>query len=438
MPIADLAIMVLLLAPLLVLSGLISGSETALFGLTYADRARLAKDRPNAARAANVLLERPRPLLTALLACNIVVNITYFSISSVLVVRLEENSRPAIAAAVAVCSVVMIILIGEIGAKLIATSQRQRFAALVARAWVAIMRVGWPFWEWLERGLISPLMRLVSSSGASSQTPGASTEALATVLASHAEDVDAHANPEDQARLLRILEIGQTRAREAMRPRSAVVTCSLDARPDALLDALQDAEELLITDPGEDTPAGWLPASAAVMHALGEGSSQRRGLLRPLVYVPEQATLDAALTQIGGGSVGRALVVDELGAYVGVLGLDDIAARLLAEPVGPVGHAVEQPRLVGLGCFEIPGDWPARGLLTDLDIPHPEAERLLARVSTVGGLMLAMLGRIPSEGDTVSLPGATMRVERIDGRVITTLVVAFEAVSGLSEEVRDR
>jgi putative hemolysin len=46
----------------------------------------------------------------------------------------------------------------------------------------------------------------------------------------------------------------------------------------------------------------------------------------------------------------------------------------------------------------------------------------------VGGLALALLGRVPEEGDTLELPGATLTVTGTEGRVVTRVEVRFHNV----------
>jgi CBS domain containing-hemolysin-like protein len=52
---------------------------------------------------------------------------------------------------------------------------------------------------------------------------------------------------------------------------------------------------------------------------------------------------------------------------------------------------------------------------------------------TVAGLILQLLGRLPDVGDEVTVPGAKLRVERLDGRRIDRI-----RLTPLAEETEDR
>jgi CBS domain containing-hemolysin-like protein len=64
--------------------------------------------------------------------------------------------------------------------------------------------------------------------------------------------------------------------------------------------------------------------------------------------------------------------------------------------------------------FERPGEGPVRG------------------VSTVAGLILLRLGRVPRVGDTVRLGNVDLRVESMDGRIIESVLVALRQGRGMA------
>ncbi|MEM8756642.1 MAG: CNNM domain-containing protein [Planctomycetota bacterium] len=429
---ATLLLAAALLVPLLLISGVVSGSETALFGLNHAARTRLRNQSPAAARAVGELLDRPRPLLTALLAANMLINVSYFSISSIFVVELEAGGSATAAAGLAVGSLVAIILIGEIGAKLLASTYRVGYCRLVASPWLLLMRLGWPTLSLVDRAVISPMIRIVGKPSGGSKIVGRSSETLAGVL-STAVELGEERSASDQRLILGVIRLGRTRVREAMSPRARVPTLPADAGPDEVLAAFRDRNNLLVLDSAE-RPVGWVHAPRYLARRRsGHAGKALTGVTTPCVFLPEQATLDAALTELRREQRDRAVVVDELGEFVGVLRVEDIANQLLDEPIAEATGELPPPTLVALGVFEVAGRWPARPLLIDLDIPHDQAERILARVSTVGGLMLGLLGRFPVLGDTASLPGATLTVAGVDGREITSLSIRFDSIDEAGE-----
>ncbi|MEO1584523.1 MAG: CNNM domain-containing protein [Planctomycetota bacterium] len=460
MPPTEIILAAILLPPMLLLSGLVSGSETAIFGIDHPSRARLANASPAAGQALAALQKYPRHLLAALLALNNVINITYFSVASVLGFGLERDGHTALAVALPIAALIGMILVGEITAKLFAASRTVAFCKAVAGLWLVIIRGGWPLWSSLDAFVIRPLVRLASSPRApTTDQPTASD--LAAILNAQPPDrppsEDPHPHPHhtqhadhqpaqhpahqsDQRLLAQIINLGDRRVRLAMRPRIEIPTLTLAADHDRVDATLRATSRALVLD-DSDRPLGWLSAIAYFAANQPQDPGARRRLVEPARFIPETATLDNALSQLREAGVDRAVVVDELGNTEGVIRIEDIVATLIEidadpnQPCAGVGaqpdahDRLDEPRLVALGTFAIPGRWPAQALLEDLDLPHDQAERLLSRLSTVGGLTLALLGRVPDQGDTIDLPGATLTVTRITGRVVDEVEVTFHAAA---------
>ena len=80
-----------MLPVLLVLSGFFSGSETALFGLSETQRMQIRRGTGVAARAVESLLAHQRMLLITILISNMTVNVLYFVISSILLMKSDAG-----------------------------------------------------------------------------------------------------------------------------------------------------------------------------------------------------------------------------------------------------------------------------------------------------------------------------------------------------------
>jgi Mg2+/Co2+ transporter CorB len=125
-----------LLPIVMAVSFLLSGSETALFGLDDDERARA----PARVRS---LLDKPQALLVALLSANLVVNILYFS----LVARLADGAEGHATLWWAGGALGALVVLCEILPKAIAWRLREGFAALVAPA-ARLLVLATTAWWW--------------------------------------------------------------------------------------------------------------------------------------------------------------------------------------------------------------------------------------------------------------------------------------------------
>ncbi len=142
-----------------------------------------------------------------------------------------------------------------------------------------------------------------------------------------------------------------------------------------------------------------------------------RTLLRPVLVVPETKHADDLLDEMRAARRQLALVIDEYGGTAGIVTLENLIEALVGriEEEPPIGADVPPPVTV-----EPDGSLMLDGLMR-LDELEEVADVKLAdevheQVDTLGGLVMAMLDRIPEVGDEVKVGSRTVRVEQLDGR----------------------
>jgi CBS domain containing-hemolysin-like protein len=131
-------------------------------------------------------------------------------------------------------------------------------------------------------------------------------------------------------------------------------------------------------------------------------------------------------------------VVDEYGGVEGIVTLQDVVDELLAglmeshdgsRRTGDGTEPAEAPSLAGAAAavpsrLEVPGDTPLHELAGHLGLPEWPAG---SGIVTVGGFIVARLGRVPEVGEEVVENGVLLRVIESDTRVV--LRVAVELVA---------
>ena len=128
--------------------------------------------------------------------------------------------------------------------------------------------------------------------------------------------------------------------------------------------------------------------------------------------VPETVRLGPLLVELRAQGMQMAVVVDEYGGTSGVVTLEDVIEELVGEVADE-----HDPRRAGVRPA-LDGSWSVPGLLrpdelteaTGVVVPDDGA------YETLGGLVMALLGRLPRAGDRAELPDVELVVERMDGR----------------------
>lgn len=417
----------IVLAVLLVGSAFASGSETALFGVTHGQRATLRRSNPTLARMVDALLSRPRELLMQVLLLNMVINVSYFIVTSVLTLRAESGLARV---AVSVVSLTTIILMGEVFAKLFASGATLLFLRIAAPVHLFIRKPISGLLRVLDVWVISPLARLVAPSSAEGEASDVTPEQLSKLISMSAGDgvIDRG----EQLVLTSIVEMGHLRVEQVMTPRVDMEWVT----PDVTLDELAEfcrrtgRTRTLVCERGLDDGMLGIVDARKVFEGI-----PIREAIRPVLYVPEQTRLDMLMEQLRESGRRVGVCVDEHGGVSGVITIADILKELLEELEHPDEHPAESIEDLGNGRWSVPGrlsirDWSV--LFKDRSlIAHTK------HVNTLGGLVMVLLDRLPEVGDRVRAGAIEMRVvsmneraiERIELRVLMPETEAAEGTS---------
>ncbi|WP_190278763.1 hemolysin family protein [Cellulomonas sp. B6] len=136
--------------------------------------------------------------------------------------------------------------------------------------------------------------------------------------------------------------------------------------------------------------------------------------------VPETVGLGPLLVDLRAQGLQMAVVVDEYGGTSGAVTLEDVVEELVGEV------ADEHDRTRSSLARQADGSWALPGVLRPDELHEATGLRVPedGPWETVGGLLMARLGRIPAEGDEVVEGHVRLVVERMDGRRVERVRVS--------------
>jgi CBS domain containing-hemolysin-like protein len=412
-----------LLPALLVVSGMASASETALFGVTPGEEARLRRAAPLAARAVESLRSRPRQLLGQVLLMNMLANTAYFIVTSVLTVR---AGSPTLKVAVSAGSVLAIVLFGEVFAKLLASSARVGFLRVAAPVHLGIRGVLGGFLAAFDRFVIAPLSRLAVPNA--SEPAPVTPEELGELIALSTREGALRGG--EQELLRSIVAFGGMRVREVMRPRVDIVWAERDAPRDALIEvcARSGHTRIPLCVGGPDgNVVGMLDATR---YMAGEPVQRASD---PVRFVPELARLDTLLERFRTEGTSAAVCVDEHGGVSGLITVADVVGVLVDSSSGPQGPDDADVERTGERSWLVPGRLPVRDMATAFGVK--DAVERAGRATTIGGLVVSLLGRFPAEGDAADLGDLRLRVAEVRDRTVLRVEVVLRERAGAARQV---
>jgi CBS domain containing-hemolysin-like protein len=141
-------------------------------------------------------------------------------------------------------------------------------------------------------------------------------------------------------------------------------------------------------------------------------------LIRQPIYVPESLSLEDMLVRFRREGFQMSIVIDEFGGTAGLVTIEDIVEEVVGEILDEFDQEIMPIQQIGNRQLRVRGDLLIDELnqLHDLKIAHPDAD-------TVGGLLMANLGRIVKPGDKIKLNDIVMEVETVKGLVVQTVFV---------------
>ncbi len=374
------------MAGLVVASAFFSSSEAALFSLDSRDRRRLATA-GQAGRTAHALLSDSDRLLTAVLFWNLVANLTYFTIASVVSLRLQDSGHRAQAGVFAVGSLLVLIVFSEMLPKSVAVLKPRALALLLGVPLAASVRLVDP---------ILPVLRTANLLSRRLFWPRFQPEPYLRVgdleRAVRMSTADAALIEQEQQVLQNIVLLSEIRADELMRPR----TRFLAFRPPVVLadlgGRLPPSEYLLVTEPDSEEVARAI-ALKNLSHVPAEDLQR---LAEPVAYIPWCMTTAEALETLLRGSWQVATVINEFGETIGIITLDDILDVIFSKTWSRSERLLSRAPLRQTA----PGVWQASGMTTLRRLARRFQVECPPRKSvTIAGVVQEVLQRLPEPGD---------------------------------------
>lgn len=411
---------------LLVLSGFFSGSETA---LTASSRAKLraqADKGSSGAETALKITENNEKLLGALLLGNNFVNILAASLATALFTRVFGDSGVALATLVMTLTV---LIFSEVLPKTYAITAPESTAAKVAPVVRLVVLVFAPV-----VAVVRVLVRAILTAF------GVRTNPDGAVLSYHEEIAGALAlghqegavQKEDRDRLLGALDLGHRTVEEVMLHRSKLETVDIDAPPAEIIAQSVNSPHSRLPA-WKDDPENIVgvihvrdlmrEVHRVVTEAGGDFSAVARldikAVAREPYFVPDTTPLDEQMRQFLQQRRHFGLVIDEYGALLGLITLEDILEEIVGEIVDEHDIPTEDPitRLES-GAIEIDGGMTIRDLNRAMDWSLPDDE-----ANTVAGLVIHEAQTIPDQGQVFQFHGFRFAVVERQGNRLTRLKI---------------
>ncbi|HKX68698.1 MAG TPA: hemolysin family protein [Intrasporangium sp.] len=140
-------------------------------------------------------------------------------------------------------------------------------------------------------------------------------------------------------------------------------------------------------------------------------------LMSDRLVVPETIRLEPLLRQLRAGGFQVAVVVDEYGGTSGIVTLEDVVEEIVGEVADEHDRRRQSGRELTDGSWTVPGLWRPDEVRDAFDAEVPDG----TTYETMGGYVMARLGRVPVVGDVIAVPGWRIHVTGMARRRVDRL-----------------
>jgi putative hemolysin len=409
---ADLPLIIALVS-LLLLSVYLAAAEASLLRVTEIRARALAASGDRKSLRLLALVERLPQVLNLILLLALLAQIGAATITGILAQKWFGNIGVTIAS---VILTIVLYIYGEAIPKTYAVRHAGRTAMFVA-APIA-------FLERILRPIVGLLVWIadIQLPGKGITTSATVTEDELRLLAIEAAD-EGEITEIDRDLIHRVFKFGDRRVDDIMVPRPDIVAVDQNATVAEALEVALHAGHRRLPLYGEDkeTIEGVVRLRDLIA-ARDEGKTDLTGIAYEPLVVPETKRVTGLLSEMQSQGNQMAVVVDEYGATVGLVTIEDVAEEL----VGSISDEPGSPDVeeVADGHWRLAGSLPVEDLTSEMGMNVPDGDW-----NTAAGLMLGTAGRLLGPGATVTVDGFTMRVLNVRGRRITRIEVRAPAAS---------
>ena len=402
----------ILLVILLGFSAFFAACEAAFFSLNSAQLASMKETRSRSGQLINFLLEKPRELLITIYIGNELVNIAISALVTSIALKLFESTGLAIAIGV---GTFLILLFGEIIPKSLSLNFAEKFALFAARPLNLFYRLVHPIQQ-----LFTRLAEIVMSSVGilhKQKDDRISDEEFASMIKLGKDE--GVIDPEESELIHNVMEFGEKTVADVMTPKIDMFSLNANDTMEEILPKILEnfyARVPVYDEEGEHI-IGILLTKTLNRHRLQmKENFNLKGILQPAISVPESRKIKDMLQDFKKLKRHMAIVLDEFGSVRGLVTLEDILEELVGEidsetrqEESNIIKITEKRYRLGASC-----SIPEFNEAFSCELPNGD-------ITTVGGFVFGLFGRVPRSGESISHDRFRFRVEKMKGARILSL-----------------
>ncbi|MEA3495632.1 MAG: gliding motility-associated protein GldE [Bacteroidota bacterium] len=408
---------------LLLFSAFISGSEIAYFSLSAKDITFFKHSKKVSERNIFTLLDKPKKLLATILIVNNLINISLIILFTLTINKYFDfsnyNKTLTFVFEIGLITL-LLVLFGELIPKIYANQNNKRFAKFMSFPLLGLTPIFHPFSFLLVKGTNVIEKRIKKKE-----------YSITAEEFNQAIDITAikENNPDNKMILKRLVNFSNVYVKQIMISRVDVVAYDRETTFNYILEKIKNDKysRVPVYKDNPDNIKGILYIKDLLPFFEKDNNFQWQKLLRKPFFIPENKKIDDLLKEFQNKKVHLAIVVDEYGGFSGIITLDDILEEIIGDITDELGDSIEDfYSKIDDKTLIFNAKTPITDFVKILNLPDNYFDKQKGDSETLAGLVIEILGKIPSEGENIKIANLLFVINAVDNKKIDKIKVILK------------
>ncbi|MFH2013178.1 MAG: CNNM domain-containing protein [Pseudomonadota bacterium] len=405
----------LLIVFFLICSAFFSGSETALLSLGRLRVKKLGKDMPHVGKGIEKILQKPDDLLGTLLVGNNIVNVAGTALATAVAISIFGKEGILIAT---IGMTLIFLIFSEITPKTYAAYNALKFSLVViypVRFFIVLFH---PI-VWVVSRISHLILLILGQKGQTRWSPITEEEIESLIEAGEEEGAF---EPKKGRMLAGVFDLTDLTVEDLMVPVNDIISLEVSMGLDEIEKVITENafSRYPVYEKDINNILGYLHVKD-FFKCRNKPDLDLTDIIRQPFFVPETKVVYAQLLDFQKERAHIAFVVDEYGNIRGIVTMEDIIEEITGE-IYDESDLIKSPYILQKdGSIIIESDIKIRDVNKLLTTCFPEEDN-----PTLGALILKEIGRIPEEGEELTIYGYKVKICTVEDRSIEKIMIKKE------------
>jgi CBS domain containing-hemolysin-like protein len=324
------------------------------------------------------------------------------------------------------CITFLHIVLGELAPKSVALLYPERLSRWAAQPLMLFTYLFWPA-IWLLNKSANAFLRLFAVRPPAHAERVHAPEELLLLLSESRKHGLVEASDADM--IASVLDLSRTNVRQAMTPRTEMIAVERYWPLEKVIEIVRHSgnSRLPVYEDDLDHIVGVMLVKDLLDFFDGSTPFRIDLIMREPFFIPPTMGVDDLMKELRHRNAHMAIVVDEYGGTLGLITLEDLIEEIVGEIFDEYDRTdeIDTVQATTEGCLSVPGDLPIQELNDRYNLHLPTGDYV-----TLAGLVLSILGHVPSIGERLQVDGIGMHVTAMDRLRIERLELTLPDLKG--------